>query len=228
MPSARLVPVPLLDLFRPRAGRHALLHERQDSIRPTEFLLGNAPGGGTMAPIDYFVELAEGRMAPPENLDIATIQQQELAMTFRFQIPQYLSRRAADWRARGFEESLTDFAALNARSKFWGDDGRAAFRNWEEVLDPRNRLGGRQGVDERIMLRELLRRLDMMVILENRLDALVRLHTPLPPAKIGGAHDSLGGPGNLRLETFYGPNAGLTEILIPAGYVREAWDPSPA
>ena len=39
------------------------------------------------------------------------------------------------------------------------------------------------------MLRELLRRVDMMVILENRLDALVRLHTPLPPAKIGGAHE---------------------------------------
>ncbi len=146
-------------------------------------------------------------------------------MTSRFQIPQYLSRRAADWRARGFKESLTDFAALNVRSKFWGDDGRAAFRNWEEVVDPRNRLGGRQGVDERIMLRELLRRLDMMVLLENRLDAFVRLHTPLPPAKIGGAHDPLGGPGNLRLETFYGPNAGLTEVLIPAGYVRECPGP---
>jgi amidase len=36
------------------------------------------------------------------------------------------------------------------------------------------------------MLRELLRRVDMMVLLENRLDAVVRLHTPLPPAKIGG------------------------------------------
>ena len=39
----------------------------------------------------------------------------------------------------------------------------------------------------------------MMVMLENRLDALVRLHTPLPPAKIGGAWDPLGGPNNLRL-----------------------------
>ena len=102
--------------------------------------------------------------------------------------------------------------------------GRAAFRNWEEVADPRNRLGGRQGVDERIMLRELLRRVDMMVMLENRLDALVRLHTPLPPARIGGAPE----PGvrqNLRLELFYGPNAGLTEVLIPAGYVTTVYDP---
>jgi Asp-tRNA(Asn)/Glu-tRNA(Gln) amidotransferase A subunit family amidase len=178
-----------------------------------------------MAAIDYMVELAEGRIAPPSNLDIASVQQQQLALTFRFQIPQYLSRRVGDWAARGFSETLADFAALNRRSKFWGDDGRAAFRNWEEIEDPRNKLGGRQGLDERVMLRELLRRLDMLVMLENRLDALVRLHTPLPPGKIGGAHDALAGPSNLRAESMYGPNAGLTEVLIPAGYVLEAWDP---
>jgi len=223
---AKLVPVFMPDLlFRLGPDGTPLFKEFAAAIRPTEFLPGKVFGTGTMAPIDYLVELAEGRIAPPANFDIATIQQQELATTFRFQIPQYLSRRAADWRERGFSETLTDFAALNKRSKFWGDDGRAAFRNWEEVEDPRNRLGGRQGVDERIMLRELLRRLDMMVLLGNRLDALVRLHTPLPPAKIGGAHDPLGGPGNLRLETFYGPNAGLTEVLIPAGYVTTVYDP---
>jgi Asp-tRNA(Asn)/Glu-tRNA(Gln) amidotransferase A subunit family amidase len=223
---ARLVPIFMPDLlFRLGPDGTPLFKEFAAAIRPTEFLPGKVFGGGTMAPIDYFVELAESRIAPPRNLNIGTIQQQELAMTFRFQIPQYLSRRAADWRARGFSETLTDFAMLNARSKFWGDDGRAGFRNWEEVEDPRNRLGGRQGVDERIMLRELLRRLDMMVLLENRLDALVRLHTPLPPARIGGAPDPNGGPGNLRLETFYGPNAGLTEMLIPAGYVTDVYDP---
>jgi Asp-tRNA(Asn)/Glu-tRNA(Gln) amidotransferase A subunit family amidase len=223
---ARLVPVFMPDLLF-RLGRDGtpVFKEFAAAIRPTEFMPGKVFGSGRMAPIDYFVELAEGRIAPPANLDIATIQEQELAMSFRFHIPQYLSRRAADWRACGFAETLTDFAALNARSKFWGDDGRAAFRNWEEVADPRNPLGHRQGVDERIMLRELLRRVDMMVILENRLDALVRLHTPLPPARIGGAHDPLGGPSNLRLETFYGPNAGLTEVLIPAGYVTTVYDP---
>jgi Asp-tRNA(Asn)/Glu-tRNA(Gln) amidotransferase A subunit family amidase len=86
-------------------------------------------------------------------------------------------------------------------------------------------LGGRQGVNERIMLRELLRRVDMMVMLENRLDVLVRLHTPLPPAKIGGP-DEPGPIGQLRNESQYGPNAGLTEVLIPAGYVEVAYDPT--
>jgi amidase len=223
---ARLVPLLMPDiLFRLGPDGEPLFKEFAAMIRPTEFAPGKTFGSGTMAPIDYMVDLAEGRLAPPENLDIATVQQQELANTFRFQVPQYLGRRAADWALRGFTETLTDFAALNRRSKFWSDDGRAAFRNWEEVADPRNPLGGRQGVDERVMLRELLRRLDMLVILENRLEALVRLHTPLPPGKIGGAHDALAGPSNLRAESMYGPNAGLTEVLIPAGYVTEAWDP---
>jgi Asp-tRNA(Asn)/Glu-tRNA(Gln) amidotransferase A subunit family amidase len=223
---AQLVPVFMPDiLFRVGRDGEPVFKEFAAAIRPTEFLPGKVFGTGDMAPIDYCVALAEGRIEPPPNLDIATVQEQELAMSFRFHIPQYLSRRAADWRARGYEERLDDFAALNRRSKFWGDDGRAAFKNWEEVEDPRNKLGGRQGVDERIMLRELLRRVDMMVLLENRLDALVRLHTPLPPAIIGGAHDPQGGGGNLRPETMYGPNAGLTEMLVPAGYVTEAWDP---
>ena len=221
----RLVPVIMPDLlFRLRRDGRPLFKELAAAIVPTEFAPGKIFGSGTMLPIDYCVGLAEGRIEPPANFDIATIQEQELAMAFRFHVPQYLSRRAADWRTRGFTETLVDFAALNARSKFWGDDGRAAFKNWEEVADPRNPLGRRQGVDERIMLRELLRRVDMMVLIENRLDALVRLHTPFPPGKIGGAYQP-GLPGNLRLETFYGPNAGLTEVLVPAGYVTTVYDP---
>ena len=222
---ARLLPVFMPDiLFRLNKDGQPLFKEFAAAIVPTEFASGKVFGTGTMTPIDYFVELADERIMPPINLDIATIQEQKLANTFRFHIPQYLKRRAADWEERGFSESIVDFPTLNARSKFWGDDQRAAFKNWEETTDPRNPLSGRQGVNERIMLRELLRRVDMMVIHENHLDALVRLHTPFPPAKIGGAYQP-GMPGNLRLETYYGPNAGLTEVLIPAGYVTTAYDP---
>lgn len=223
---ARLVPVLMPDLlFRLATDGTPLFKEVAAAIRPTEFAPGKTFGTGSLAPIDYCVQLAEGRIPPPAKLDIATVQEQKLANSFRFHIAQYLSRRAADWEALGFTETLADWRALNARSKFWGDDGRAAFKNWEEVSDPRNPLGGRQGVDERVMLRELLRRVDMMVMLENRLDALVRLHTPLPPGRIGGAHDPLAGGSNIRPESMYGPNAGLTEVLIPAGYVTEVWDP---
>jgi Asp-tRNA(Asn)/Glu-tRNA(Gln) amidotransferase A subunit family amidase len=222
---ARLVPVFMPDLlFRLNAQGEPLYKEFSEAIVPTEFLPGKFFGTGHMTPIDYCVALAEGQIAPPANLNIITIQQQELANTFRFHIPQYLTRRAEDWSKRGIRETLTSFVELNARSHFWGDDQRAAFKNWEEVADPRNRLDGRQGVNERIMLRELLRRVDMMVIMENKLDAFVRLHTPLPPAKIGSAQEP-GTEQNLRFESFYGPNAGLTEILVPAGYVQTAYDP---
>lgn len=222
---ARLVPVFMPDLlFRLGPDGTPLFKEFAAAIQRTEFAPGVFFGSGSMAPIDYCVALAEGRIAPPVNLDVATIQQQELAMAFRFHIPQYLTRRAEEWKKLGITETLVDFPSLNARSKFWGDDHRAAFRNWEEIVDPRNPLTGRQGVNERIMLRELLRRTDMMVIYENKLDALVRLHTPLPPAKIGGANEP-GTHQNLRMESFYGPNGGLTEVLIPAGYVTTVYDP---
>jgi Asp-tRNA(Asn)/Glu-tRNA(Gln) amidotransferase A subunit family amidase len=223
---ARLVPVFMPDLlFRLGRDGQPLFKEFAAAIAPTEFMHGKVFGSGKMHPIDYMVEIAEGRIEPPSNLDLATVQQQELAMAFRFHIPQYLSRRAADWRKLGFTESLVDFPNLNARSKFWGDDQRAAFRNWEEISDPRNPLGGRQGVDERIMLRELLRRVDMMVIIENKLDALVRLHTPWPPGLIGGAYQ-YDIASNLHPESFNGPNAGLTELLVPAGYVTTVYDPT--
>jgi len=222
---AWLIPVFMPDiLFRLTPNGEPLFPDFAAAIKPTEFFPGKVFGTGDMDPIDYLVQMADGRIAPPSNLDIATIQHQELANTFRFHISQYLASRAADWKAAGFEETLADWAALNARSKFWGDDQRSAFKNWEEIADPRNPLHGRQGVNERIMLRELLRRADMMVIIENKLDALVRLHTPWPPGIIGGPaqHDT---PHNLRPESMYGPNAGLTEVLVPAGYVTTAYDP---
>lgn len=222
---ARLVPIFMPELlFRLGTDGQPVFPDVAAAVVPTEFMPGRVFGTGTMQPIDYFVELAEERIASPTNLNIATVQDQELAMAFRFHIPQYLTRRAADWRERGYTESLVDFPTLNARSKFWGDDQRAWWRNWEEVTDMRNPLGERQGITERIMLRELLRRVDMMVLLENHLDVLVRLHTPLPPGLIGYAIEP-GTPQNLRLESFNGPNAGLTEVLIPAGYVTTAYDP---
>ena len=219
----KLIPVFFPDiLYRLDRNGEPLFREFAAMIKPTEFAPGKTFGSGSMAPIDYMVGLAEGRIPPPANLNIRTIQQQAESMAFRFHFPQYATRRAAEWKKRGFTETLVDFPTLNARSKFWGDDQRAAFKNWEEIDNLRNPIGERQGIDERLMLRELLRRTDMMVMLENHLDALVRLHTPLPPGQIGMPSEPEGG-GN---ESAYGPNAGLTEVLIPAGYVTTVYDAS--
>ena len=98
---ARLVPVFMPDLlFRLKADGTPVFKDFAAAIVPTEFAPGKVFGTGTMQPIDYCVALAEGRIAPPRNLDLATIQQQELANTFRFHISQYLiaPRRATGRR----------------------------------------------------------------------------------------------------------------------------------
>lgn len=221
----RLAPVLMPDVFfRLTPAGTPLFPDFAAAIVPTEFAPGKVFGTGTMLPIDYFVELVDGRIAPPSNFDIGAVQQQAHAPVYKFHINQYLARRAADWRAKGITETLVNFTELNKRSKFWGDDQRAEFENWDKMTDMRNPLGQRQGVNERIMLRELLRRVDMMVIHENKLDALVRLHTPFPPGIIGGA-GQYNLRSNLTMESLYGPNAGLTEVLIPAGFVDTAYDP---
>jgi Asp-tRNA(Asn)/Glu-tRNA(Gln) amidotransferase A subunit family amidase len=219
---AELVPVFLPEmLFRLDAQGQPFFPEVAAAVKPTEFDRGKVFGSGTMAPADYLVALADGKVPIPKKLNMRQVLSQAPSRTFRFHFVQYASRRAADWQARGFTETLVDFPTLNARSKFWGDDQRAAFKNWEELDDIRNPAGERQGIDERTLMRELLRRVEMKVMYENHLDAVVRLHTPLPPGKIGLAS----WPNEeTRNESTFGPDAGLTEVLIPAGYVQSIYD----
>ena len=222
---AQMVPVFFPDiLYRLRGDGQPQFPEFAAKIKPTEFAPGKTFGSGTMKPIDYFLDLAEGKVPIPKNLNIRAIEEEVESNAFTFHFNQYASRRAADWEAHGFTETLIDFPALNARSKFWGDDERAAFKNWEEMTDMRQPLGERQGIDEHIMIRELLRRVEMKVIYENHLDAVVRLHYSLPPGRIGLAAQPQP-PGDIRGELRMGPFAGLTEVLIPAGYVRTIYDP---
>ena len=87
---ARLVPVFMPDLlFELGRDGQPIFKEFAAAIVPTEFMPGKTFGTGTMQPIDYCVALAEGRDCPARNLDLGTIQHQELANTFRFHIPQY-------------------------------------------------------------------------------------------------------------------------------------------
>ena len=221
---AQLVPVFFPDmLYRLTRDGQPQFPEFAAKIKPTEFAPGKTLGSGTMKPIDYFLDLAEGRVPIPKNLNVRAIEEEVESNAFTFHFNQYAMRRAADWKERGFMETLIDFHALNARSKFWGDDQRASFKNWEEMEDMRN-TGNRQGIDEHIMIRELLRRVEMKVIYENHLDAVVRLHYSLPPGKIGLAPQPEP-RGDIRGELRMGPFAGLTEVLIPAGYVTTVYDP---
>ena len=222
---AQLVPVLFPEmLFWLDGDGEPLFPEFAARIAPTEFAPGITHGSGTMSPIDYMVGLAEGTEPPPAGFGIRSILTLGFSNAMKFHIEQYLTRRAADWAARGHTETLADFAALNERSKFWADDQRAWFLNWEEQEDIRRSLGERQGINERIMLRELLRRVEMKVMLENDLDLVVRLHYSLVPGKIGLSPQPQP-EGQVRGELRMGPYAGLTEVLIPAGYVTTVYDP---
>jgi hypothetical protein len=64
----------------------------------------------------------------------------------------------------------------------------------------------------------------MKVMMENDLDLVVRLHSSLVPGKIGLSPQPQP-EGDFRGELQSGPYAGLTEVLIPAGYVQTAYDP---
>lgn len=220
---AQLAPVLYPDLlYRLNATGEPLYPEFAAKVRPTEFAPGVTKGTGSMAPADWMVRWAEGLEPTPQNLTLRSVLAggEAQSRTFRFHIPQYLTRRAKDWADRGYKETLTDWPALNARSKFWGDDQRAAFKNWEEIdslYEPP------KGIADNIQRREFLRRVLMKVMLDNKLDLLVQLHTALPPGKIGLAPEP--NLNNRAISYPLGPNAGITEILIPAGYVKMAYDP---
>jgi hypothetical protein len=220
---AELAPVLYPDLlYRLNAAGEPLFPEFAAKIRPTEFAAGVTKGTGSMTAADWMVRWAEGLEPTPPGLTLrAVLGGDAQSRTFRFHIPQYLMRRAKDWAGRGYKETLTDWPALNARSKFWGDDQRAAFKNWEEIASLHKPP---KGIADNIQRREFLRRVIMKVILDNRLDLLIQVHTALPPGKIGLAPEP---PVNNRAISYpLGPNAGITEILIPAGYVRIAYDPT--
>jgi len=193
-------------------------------IKRTEYAPGVFHGSGTMEPLDYMIALGTGREPVPRGLNIRSIQYIAPANAFRYHFEKYATRRADDWAERGYTETLVDFATLNERSKFWGDDARAWFKNIEELEDVRRPLGERQGVDERLKLRELLRRLELKVMLDNDLDVLVRLHYSLAPGIIGTSPHPQP-DGDVRSAIRMAPHAGVTSVMIPAGYVDTVYDP---
>src|SRR5262249_60478714 len=96
-------------------------------------------------------------------------------------------------------------------------------QTWQNAEALWSRRGDATPTAEAIMLRDFRRRGEIKVIQKTRLDVVVRLHTSLPPGRIGLAPWP-NPPGDTRSDMPMGPNAGETEVLIPAGYVREVYD----
>jgi hypothetical protein len=220
-----LVPIIYPDLlFHLTPEGRPMYPEFAAKIKRTEFAPGIFFGSGTMTPAEWMVRWSNGLEPTPRSMTLRTIMGSGKTNTFRFHIEQYLQRRAADWKALGYTETLVDWPALNARSKFFNDTERAAFKNWEETDDIREPLGARQGIPERVQIRELLARISMKVIRENHLDLLINVHDQLPPQKLGGASE----PSVEGRSASYpmGPDMGWTEVVIPAGFVQTVYDPT--
>ena len=173
---AELVPIFFPDLlYRLNNQGQPVFPEFAAAIKPTEFAPGKRFGSGTLSPVDYMLGMAQGRIPPPRGLNIRTIQTLAAERQFRFHVAQYSSGAPRTGRRAGSRNARRLGSAQRA-IKFWSDEQRAMWKNWEEVDNLLAPLGERQGVAERLMLRELLRRVEMKVIQENRLDVVVRLH----------------------------------------------------
>jgi amidase len=221
----QLVPILYPDLlFHLTPEGEPLFPDFAARIKPTQFAPGVIRGTGTMSSAEWMVRWSNALEPMPHNMNLRTIMDLGKTNSFYFHIEQYLQRRAKDWEALGYKETVVDWPMLNARSKFFSDNERAAFKNWEGVTDLREPFMARQGVAERVQLRELLRRVTMKVIYENKLDLLINVHDQLPPGLLGMAPEP---PVAGRAASYpLGPDMGWTEVVIPAGFVRTVYDPT--
>ncbi len=138
--SAQLVPVFFPDiLYRLTRDGQPQFPEFAAKIKPPEFTRENARIW-PMKPIDYFLDLAEGRVPIPKNLNIRASRRRLNPTRSRFHFNQYANCGKDCMR----QIEACRFPALNARSEFWGNDQRATLKNWEEWTTAQ-RLGERRG-----------------------------------------------------------------------------------
>ena len=83
-----------------------------------------------MKPIDYMEALTNGRVPIPKNLNIRVIQQEAESMNFHYMFMNYAQRRAADWKARGFVETLVDWPDVERALQILG---RRSARGLQEL-----------------------------------------------------------------------------------------------
>lgn len=139
-------------------------------------------------------------------------------------------------RERG-DTKMVDFDAINSDSNFFTD----------KLLDPEdplridpNFLSDRRqnfedhaaeltiestGLNDRIMVREVMRKVMAKVMGDNKLDAFTNPLSTLPPAKLGQVGNPSGA--GLRPSTRFplSADAGTPEVVVPMGFSRIVYDP---
>jgi Asp-tRNA(Asn)/Glu-tRNA(Gln) amidotransferase A subunit family amidase len=161
---------------------------------------------------DYMVALAEGKAPLSDELNIRRVTSSPATASFSFHLAQYLSRRGDD--------TIKDWATLNANSTYYSDTRLAAMTNWEHKTDLVS-----AGITQRIKMREVMRLVVLKVMHQNRLDALVNPTITVPPAKIGYASQpAVNNRPDGRFPT--SADLGIPELTVPAGFNDVIYEPA--
>ncbi len=160
---------------------------------------------------DYLVRAAEGAAPLSPDLNLRSINRSPPTLSFSFHLAQYLLRRG--------DATVTDWASLNANSKYYSESRAVAMRNWENT---RNIVS--EGIIRRVRMRDVMRLVLLNVLHRNDLDVLVNPTITVPPVRIGYAGEpSVEDRPTGRFPT--SANLGIPEITVPAGFNRIVYDP---
>ena len=160
---------------------------------------------------DYLVRAAEGRAPLSADLNLRSINSSPRTLSLSFHLAQYLMRRG--------DATVTDWASLNASSKYYSESRAVAMRNWENARNIRS-----AGITRRVKMRDVMRLVVLNVLRRNDLDVLVNPTITVPPVRIGYAGEpQVKNRPSGRFPT--SANLGIPEITVPAGFNRIVYDP---
>ena len=188
-------------------------------VHMPEYIQARDAGGGYRFAVpghdvtsrDYLVRAAEGAAPLSPDLNLRSINRSPRTLSLSFHLAQYLMRRG--------DAAVTDWASLNANSKYYSERRAVAMRNWENARDIRS-----AGITRRVRMREVMRLVLLNVLHRNDLDVLVNPTITVPPVRIGYAGEpSVNDRPTGRFPT--SANLGIPEITVPAGFNRIVYDP---
>ena len=160
---------------------------------------------------DYLVRAAGGLAPLSPDLNLRSINNSPRTLSLSFHLAQYLVRRG--------DAAVTDWASLNANSKYFSERRAVAMRNWENARNIRS-----AGITRRVKMREVMRLVLLNVLHRNDIDVLVNPTITVPPVRIGYAGEpSVNDRPTGRFPT--SANLGIPEITVPAGFNRVVYDP---
>ncbi len=160
---------------------------------------------------DYLLRAAEDLAPLSPGLNLRSINNSPRTLSLSFHLAQYLMRRG--------DAAVTDWASLNAASKYFSERRAVAMRNWENARNIRS-----AGITRRVKMREVMRLVLLNVLRRNDIDVLVNPTITVPPVRIGHAGEPrVNDRPTGRFPT--SANLGIPEITVPAGFNRVVYDP---